>query len=588
LSKGDQIGAEPSPHVLREYSLLADGERGAVVGPRGDIGWLCVPRWDSPSVFSALVGGRGNYTVAPAGSFVWGGSYDEGSMIWTSRWVTHDGIVESREALAYPADPRRAVLLRRVHALDRPAHVVVWLEPRGDYDRCPMTDLHLHSGIWTAQVGDIHLRWTGAADAHPRQNRSALALEIELESDASHDLVLELSDRPLPDEIPVPDSAWRASAAAWSDLVPNFDSALNPRDTRRSYAVLRGLTGRAGGMVAAATTSLPERAEAGRNYDYRYVWIRDQCFTGHALAARGDADPLLDDAVRFVADRLLEHGERLAPGYTAAGEPVPDQRHLDLPGYPGGFDIVGNWINEQFQLDAFGEALLLFAAAARQDRLDTRQWDAAQVAAGAIARRWTEPDAGIWELAPRPWTHSRLTAAAGLRAIASVAPAESSRSVAAEWLTLADRIVADTTSHALHSNGYWQRSPDDPHLDAALLLPGLRGGIPADDPRTIATHHAYVRELTVDGYAYRFRHDDRPLSDAEGSFLLCGFLVALSHQQLGDPVEARAWYETTRAATGPAQLYSEEYDAVQHQMRGNLPQAFVHALHIEAALRLAG
>jgi GH15 family glucan-1,4-alpha-glucosidase len=115
----------------------------------------------------------------------------------------------------------------------------------------------------------------------------------------------------------------------------------------------------------------------------------------------------------------------------------------------------------------------------------------------------------------------------------------------------------------------------------------LRGGIPADDPRTIATHHAYIRELTADGYAYRFRHDQRPLADAEGSFLLCGFLVALSYHQLGDPVLARAWYDTTRAATGPAQLYSEEYDAVQHQMRGNLPQAFVHALHIEAALRLA-
>jgi hypothetical protein len=576
------------PHVLREYSVLADGERGAVVGPRGDIGWLCVPRWDSPSVFSALIGGRGNYTVTPAQPFVWGGSYDEGSMIWTSRWVTHDGIVESREALTYPADEHRAVLLRRVHALDRPTRLSVWLEPRGDYDSHPMTDLHRHAGVWTARAGGVYLRWSGAAAAHPRQGRSALALDIVLPADRAHDLVLELSDRPLPDECPDPNAEWRATEAAWSDLVPDLDSALNPRDTRRSYAVLRGMTGRGGGMVAAVTTSLPERAEAGRNYDYRYVWIRDQCFTGQALAARGDGDQLLDDAVRFVADRLLEHGDQLAPGYTTTGEPVPDQRHLHLPGYPGGFDIAGNWINKQFQLDAFGEALLLFAAAARLDRLDTGHWGAAQAAAGAIARRWTEPDAGIWELGSRPWTHSRLTAAAGLRAIAAVAPSGSSQHDSAEWLTLADRIVADTTSHALHSGGYWQRAPDDPKLDAALLLPGLRGAIPPDDPRTIATHHAYLRELTVDGYAYRFRHDDRPLADAEGSFLLCGFLVALSHQQLGEPVEARAWYEATRAATGPAQLYSEEYDAVQHQMRGNLPQAFVHALHIETALRLSG
>ncbi len=132
----------------------------------------------------------------------------------------------------------------------------------------------------------------------------------------------------------------------------------------------------------------------------------------------------------------------------------------------------------------------------------------------------------------------------------------------------------------------WQRSPDDPSLDAALLLPALRGAIPVEDPRSTATFTAYLDALTRDGYAYRFRHDDRPLADAEGSFLLCGFLVALTHHRLGNAVEARSWYDTTRAATGPAQLFSEEYDAVQHQMRGNLPQAFVHALHLETSARL--
>jgi GH15 family glucan-1,4-alpha-glucosidase len=118
-------------------------------------------------------------------------------------------------------------------------------------------------------------------------------------------------------------------------------------------------------------------------------------------------------------------------------------------------------------------------------------------------------------------------------------------------------------------------------------LPGLRGAVPADDPRTVATLEAYLAELTHDGYAYRFRHDDRPLSEAEGSFLLCGFLVALSLHQQGRETEARAWYERTRAACGPPQLLSEEYDAVEHQLRGNLPQAFVHALAIETATRLA-
>ena len=157
---------------------------------------------------------------------------------------------------------------------------------------------------------------------------------------------------------------------------------------------------------------------------------------------------------------------------------------------------------------------------------------------------------------------------------------------AADWLTLADRITADTATHATHPSGRWQRSATDPALDGALLIPPLRGGIPPDDPRTINTLNTYLAELTRDGYAYRFRHDDRPLAEAEGSFTLCGFLVALAlHQQHRD-VEAARWYERIRACAGPPELYSEEFDVDQHQLRGNLPQAFVHALHLETSAQL--
>ena len=365
--------------------------------------------------------------------------------------------------------------------------------------------------------------------------------------------------------------------------MPELADTVATDDARHGYAVLRGLTSSGGGMVAAATMSLPERAEQGRNYDYRYVWVRDQCFTGQAVAAAG-AHPLLDDAVRFVSARLLDDGPDLKPAYTVVGGPVPDQRSLGLAGYPGGYDVAGNHVNAQLQLDAFGEALLLLAAAARHDHLDADGWRAAEAAVAAIATRWTEPEAGIWELDARRWTESRLICVAGLRAI-SAAGAPASRT--GEWLALAEKILAETAATSTHPSGRWQRAPDDAGLDAALLLPPIRGALTAGDPRTLATLAALEEELGRDSFLYRFRQQPGPLADAEGAFVLCGFTMALALHQQGREVEATRWFERNRTACGPPGLYSEEYDVAQRQLRGNLPQAFVHALMLEGAVRLA-
>ncbi|HEX4019127.1 MAG TPA: glycoside hydrolase family 15 protein [Frankiaceae bacterium] len=586
MARPQAPSADYPPHVLREYALLADGERGAILGPRGDIVWMCAPRWDSGALFSALIGGAGAYAITPVDPYVWGGFYEPGSLIWHSRWVTTSGIIECREALAFPGDPRRAVLLRRVVALEHDARISVRCSPHGDYGNDALLDVRRSDGLWHARTGSLHLRLSGAEEAHVNgtRGRRQLTLECTVPSGQYRDFVLEVSDQALPAEPADPGSLWHVTETAWRTAIPEMSGTLAPTDTRHSYAVLRGLTSYTGGMVAAATTGLPERAEAGRNYDYRYVWIRDLCYAGHAVAAAGP-HPLLDDAVRYLSARLLEHGESLSPAYATNGDRIPDQRRLKLPGYPGGADIVGNRVNSQFQLDAFGEALLLLADAGEHDRLDADSWSAAEVAADAIARRWTENDAGIWEIDNRAWTHSRLTAAAGLRAMAATPPAAGR---AADWLSLADAIVANTARNATAPGGHWQRSPDDPALDAALLLPALRGAVPASDPRSLETLAAYTRDLTRDGFAYRFRHDARPLGDAEGAFLLCGFLLALATHQQGDALAALGWFERTRAACGPPQLFSEEYDQTQHQMRGNLPQAFVHALMIEASVRLAG
>lgn len=570
-----------SPHVLREYALLADGERGIVIGPRGDCCWMCLPRWDSPAVFGSLLGGNGVYAVSPDHPrFVWGGRYEQGSMIWRSRWVTTDGLVECREALAFPGDPHTAVVLRRISALDVPARMRIALDVRADFGTAPMSQLRCRDGVWTGRSGPHRFRWTGAGDA-TRSGDGPLQAVIEVVPGRDHDLVLELCDQELPTAAARPNDAWRDTENAWAAAVPTISGSLADADAQTAYAVLRGLTSSGGGMVAAATMSLPERAEQGRNYDYRYCWIRDRCYAGQAVAAAG-AHPLIDDAVGFVSERVLADGASLKPAYCITGDLVPEEQDLDLPGYPGGTVKTGNWVTDQFQLDAFGEALLLLAAAARLDRLDTGHWRAVETLVESIEKHWREPDAGIWEIDDRRWAHSRLTCAAGLRRISEVAPARQG----AQWQRLADLLVADTNSDCLHPDGRWQRAPDDPRIDAALLIPSIRGAIPATDPRSVATVAAVRTDLGRHGFVYRFQPGKRPLGEAEGAFLLCGFLMALADHQQGNNLAAVRWFERNRTACGPPGLFTEEFDIGQRQLRGNLPQAFVHALLFEAAHRL--
>ena len=571
------------PHVLREYSLLADGERGALVGPHGDFAWMCAPHWDSDAVFSSLIGGGGQYAVTPADDrYVWGGYYEEGSLIWHSRWVTTIGVTECREALAFPADPEVVVVLRRIMAVDGPAAVRVVLDARHEFGSKPMEGVAHHGGSWTARTGALHVRWTAGPGAR-RGRHGGLALDVRLDAGASRDLVLEISSRPFTTPPVSAVAAWDGTAAAWDRSVPELDNTVARRDARHAYTVMRGLTSAAGGMAAAATMSLPERAEEGRNYDYRYAWIRDQCYAGEAVGAHGP-HPLLDNAVGFISGRLLADGPGLKPAYRVGGGRVPDERSLSkLKGYPGGFDKVGNHVNRQFQLDIFGEALLLLATAGRHDRLSSDHWRAVEVATAAIEGRWGEADAGIWELDNQRWAHSRLMCVAGLRAISAHAgPGD-----AAKWSLLADAILADVGGDCTHPSGRWQRAPGDQRVDASLLLPAIRGAVPPGDPRSQATLAAVAEELGRDGFTYRFRQDERAMHDAEGAFLLCGFWMALATHQMGRKTEAVSHFERNRSACGPPGLLTEEFDVGERQMRGNAPQAFVHALLLETATRLA-
>lgn len=560
-----------TPETLRRYALIADGERGALIGPDGDIAFMCAPRWHDDSVFADLVGGGGRYAVTPAERrYVWGGHYEQDSLIWRNRWVTSSAVVECREALAFPGDPETAIILRRVEAVDAETSVRIVLDIRAGFGRRAMTLGRAEDGTWRGHTGDLSYRWSGSVrDA--RVTDAGLVIDLTVPAGQSRDLVLEIG-RSLPRETPAAAGLWEGTERAWRRARPALSRSAAPGDSAHSWAVLRGLTSRDGGMVAAATTSLPERAEQGRNYDYRYAWIRDQCYAGHAGAASGAHD-LLDTAVRFVTERVLSDGPKLRPAYTVTGDQVPDEHRLDLPGYPGARPRRGNHVNDQFQLDALGEILLLLSAAAREDRLDADARRALDLTIATIDERSEEPDAGIWELENRRWAHSRLICAAGLRAVGEHDRAEA--------------LVRSVDRDCLHPSGRWQRAPDDARVDASLLIPGIRGAVPAEDVRHVRTLRSVIEELADDGYVYRFQHDPGvALHREEGAFLLSGFHMALACLGQGDIVAAVRWFERNRSALGPPGLFTEEFDVEQRQLRGNLPQAFVHALFLETAHEL--
>lgn len=572
------------PQALRDYAFLADGPRGALLDPDGSVAWLCFPTFADDALLAGLLGGGGVYQLAPTGRYVTGGYYEDGSLIWHQRWVTDDGLVECCQALAYPGEPDRCVLLRRITALDADAQLGCEVTIATDYGRRPGGRWQRDDEGWRLDAKGVTARLTGTMG--PLQpTEDGLRMEYLLAAGSSADLVLELQSpsrklgRP-----PHADQLWEQTRAAWKAAVPRCADVPAQRDVRQSIAVLRGMTDPGGATVAAATTALPERAEAGRNYDYRYAWVRDIAYIGHAGAAMPGAEVMLSDAVHWVTARLLEDGPETHPAYCCDGRPVPDPEHLGLPGYPGGSDVIGNRASQQFQLDLFGEALIIFALAAQRDVLDADGWRAAEVALRAIEENAERPEAGVWEIEPgRLWTHSRLVCVAGLKAIAE-------QSAPVRWRTralgLADHLLSRADANCLHASGYWQRAPDDPRVDASLLLSEVRGALPPDDPRSIATRSAILRDLCDDDFLYRFAEEGKPLGEAEGAFLVCNFWMALAYLGAGEARRGAQWFERTRASCGGSGLFSEEYDVGQRQLRGNLPQAFVHALLIETAGRL--
>jgi len=610
-----QSAAAPSPFPpIAEYAFLSNCHTGALVAPDGAIDWLCVPRFDSPSVFGSLLDREaGFFRFAPFGiNHPTSVAYEPGTNVLATTWKTPNGWIVVRDALTMgptdhedeitphtrpPADDDADhMLVRTVECLEGRVEVELVCEPVFDYGRTPAE--------WTAVGGGRHAAdATGAGQTIRLESDLALGIE-ENRIRARH--VLEPGDRAYcalswAEGLTAPQDADNASARitattrfwrAWLGRARIPDHRF--RDPiQRSALTIKGLTYMpTGATVAALTTSLPETPGGERNWDYRYTWIRDTTFTLQALHLL-NLDWEADEFMQFVADVEPTEDGSLQIMYGIDGRrDLTESSRDELTGYAGARPVrIGNGAFDQRQNDVFGAVLdSILLHTRRSQRLPRRLWPIVQSQAECATQVWREPDQGIWEARGKPqhYVSSMLMCWVALDRAAKLAEIRGDPGLQETWRTTADEIREDILANGVSDRGVLRQHYETDALDASTLLAAIFGFLPGDDKRLHATVMAIADELTEDGFVLRYRTDetDDGLSGKEGTFLICSFWLVSALAIVGELQSARDLMERLLRVASPLGLYAEEFDAGTGRHLGNFPQAFSHLALMEAAARI--
>jgi GH15 family glucan-1,4-alpha-glucosidase len=610
-----QSAARPSPFPpIADYAFLSNCHTGALVAPDGTIDWLCVPRFDSPSVFGNLLDRQaGGFRLAPYGLTVpTDRSYEPGTNILARTWHAPGGWVVVRDALTM--GPRRGidtvtphtrppvdedaehVLVRVVTCLSGAVEIELVCEPVFDYGRV--------TAEWTL-VGD----GLGTADASHGETRIRLQTDMALGVEggrvrarhvlrAGERLFASLSwaeDLDSPADAGEAEHRLSATRSFWRDWLDR----ARPIDHRwreaieRSALTIKGLTFMpTGATVAALTTSLPETPGGERNWDYRYAWMRDSTFTLRALHWL-NLDWEADEFMQFVADLEPNADGALQIMYGIDGRRDLTESTLDeLSGYDGARPVrIGNGAFDQRQNDVYGAVLdSILLHTRRSQRLPRRLWPIVETQAECATRVWREPDQGIWEARgePQHYVSSKLMGWVALDRAAALAEIRGDGERARTWRQEADEIRADILEHGVDARGALRQHYGTDALDASALLAAILGFLPDDDPRLRATVMAIADELTEDGFVLRYRTEetDDGLSGREGTFLICSFWLVSGLATIGELQRARDLMERLLRIASPVGLYAEEFDTATGRHLGNFPQAFSHLALLEAAARI--
>ncbi|MHB1906476.1 MAG: glycoside hydrolase family 15 protein [Acidimicrobiales bacterium] len=611
---------------IADYAFLSDCESTCLVAPTGSVEWLCLPRPHDPSVFGTVLDrAAGSFRLAPVDSAVPAHrQYVPGTMVLATTWQTRGGWLIVHDFLGMAPWYREGertnhhkrtpgdfdalhCLVRVATCLHGSVDVSLNCEPSFDYGR--------DDARWEYSGSTYDVVNTTNADA-PRLTLTgdvrfgiegrAVRARRRLNEGESIFSVLSWSDSPYPTTREAVEECRTETSRFWRDWIDGGRFPDHPwRELlQRSSLTLKGLTyAPTGALLAAPTTSLPEVIGGGRNWDYRYTWVRDASFTLRAMHALG-FDSEADDFLAFLGDVLEPHGET---GRAAARNrrqlnvlyPVDDGSHpaegeLDhLSGYGGSRPVrVGNGAVEQLQLDILGALVdCVFEHTRSRDSLSERSWRIVVQAVEAVLESWKEPDHGIWEVRsePRHFTFSKVMCWVACDRGARLATLRGEHERAASWWAVAREIHADVCEKGVSDRGYFAQVYGSDEVDGSLLLIPMMGFLPGGDPRVRRTVFAIADELGDGAFIKRYatdRTDDGLDGEGEGSFTVCSFWMVSALVEIGELDLARAHCEKLISAASQLGLYGEELDPLTLRHLGNFPQALTHLSLINAVLHV--
>jgi GH15 family glucan-1,4-alpha-glucosidase len=583
---------------IEDYGVVGDLQTAALIGRSGSVDWLCFPRFDSGSCFGALLGTdeAGRWLIGPVeGGPATDRRYRDNTLILESEWQTPTGRVRVIDFM--PPRETKPDIVRIVEGLEGRVAMRTQFVVRFDYGSVVP---------WVRRAGEQTLIAIGGPDGLVLRTPVELRPEgmthtAEFTVNAGDRVPFALTWFPSSERPPRPvhaEDALDDTERYWGEWIEGCGYHGDYREAvHTSLIVLKALTYLpTGGIVAAPTTSLPERIGGVRNWDYRYCWLRDATFTLYALLNAG-----FEDEAKAWRDWLL----RAVAGdpatmqilYGVAGERRVPEFELDwLPGYGGSAPVrIGNAAHEQFQLDVYGEMMDSLHQSRRHGLAASEHaWALQRTVMDFLEGAWSEPDEGIWEVRGprRHFTHSKVLAWVAFdRAIDGVerydlpGPLERWRQLRSE---IHDEICREGFN--VEFNSFTQAYGSDA-LDASTLLIPLVGFLPPDDPRVVGTVEAIQRDLTRDGfverYAVKAHNDVDGLPGGEGVFLPCSFWLVDALLMLKRDDEARALFEKLLSIRNDLGLLSEEYDPGGKRLLGNFPQAFTHVGLVNSAYNLS-